>query len=246
MSSLDVSDHDVRTMLRIAQTPWEDDGGEALPWGLLRSLADLIRCDQLWVSGQDTPHWSCFADQDLPGSDLGAAEASLYEAFRALYWVSTCSYPDRSGDIASVTMISDFHSDRQFHGTPMYRDYDRHLGVEHEIMLCLPAGGAGRTLRLLFIRGSRPDFTERDRSLLTLLRPHLHAAYLATTRRHAGCVALTGRQQEILHLVAAGCSNRRIARELDLSEATVRKHLENIFARLGVTNRTAAAAYADA
>lgn len=245
MSSLDVSDHDVRTMLRIAETPWADDGGQALPWGLLRSLTDLVRCDQLWVSGQDTPRWSSFADQDLPEVDLGAAEAGLYEAFRTHYWGSTCSYPDRSGDIASVTMISDFCSDRQFHDTPMYLDYNRLLGVEHEIMLCLPAGGPGRTLRLLFIRGPGPDFTERDRSLLGLLRPHLHAAYLTTTRRHAGCVELTGRQQEILRLVAAGCSNRQIGRELGLSEATVRKHLENIFARLGVTNRTAAAAYAE-
>ncbi len=209
MSSLEVSDHDVRTMLRIAETPFEDDGGEALPWELLRSLTDLIHCDQLWVSGQDTPRWSSFADQELPGSDLGAAEDGLSEAFRTHYWASTCSYPDRSGDIASVTMISDFCSDRQFHDTPMYRDYDRHLGVEHEIMLCLPAGGAGRTLRLLFIRGSGPDFTERDRSLLTLIRPHLHAAHLTTTRQHAGCAALTGRQQEILHLVAADAATGR-------------------------------------
>jgi hypothetical protein len=38
-------------------------------------------------------------------------------------------------------------------------------------MLCLP-GGPGRTMRLILFRGPGPDFSERDRALLTLLRPH--------------------------------------------------------------------------
>jgi DNA-binding NarL/FixJ family response regulator len=45
-------------------------------------------------------------------------------------------------------------------------------------------------------------------------------------------------------LVAAGHDNAAIARQLVLSRATVRKHLENAYARLGVTSRTAAAARA--
>jgi DNA-binding NarL/FixJ family response regulator len=43
-------------------------------------------------------------------------------------------------------------------------------------------------------------------------------------------------------MVAAGCTNVQVARALFLSQATVGKHLENIYARLDVTNRTAAAA----
>jgi hypothetical protein len=40
-------------------------------------------------------------------------------------------------------------------------------------------------MRLFFSRGSGPDFSERDRALLTLLRPHLHQACLdAELRRH--------------------------------------------------------------
>lgn len=54
---------------------------------------------------------------------------------------------------------------------------------------------------------------------------------------------LTGRQVEVLRLVAAGRSNREIARELQLSEKTVARHLSNIFVALGVTSRTGAAAY---
>jgi DNA-binding CsgD family transcriptional regulator len=55
---------------------------------------------------------------------------------------------------------------------------------------------------------------------------------------------LTPRQAEILALVAEGKSNREIAAELVISQKTVARHLENIFAKLGVGSRSAAAAYA--
>jgi DNA-binding NarL/FixJ family response regulator len=53
---------------------------------------------------------------------------------------------------------------------------------------------------------------------------------------------LTPRQWEVLRRVAAGAGNSQIARDLGLSEATVRKHLENVFLRLGVQSRTEAVA----
>lgn len=62
--------------------------------------------------------------------------------------------------------------------------------------------------------------------------------------RRTGAPKLTARQWELLRLVAAGHSNADIARQLFLSENTVRKHLENIYQRLGVSSRTAAVAHA--
>jgi DNA-binding NarL/FixJ family response regulator len=55
---------------------------------------------------------------------------------------------------------------------------------------------------------------------------------------------LTAREAEVLRLVATGRSNRDIAAELVLSEHTVARHLNNIFAKLGVSSRTAATAFA--
>lgn len=55
---------------------------------------------------------------------------------------------------------------------------------------------------------------------------------------------LTPRQVEILALVAEGKSNREIAAELVISQKTVARHLENVFAKLGIASRSAAAAYA--
>ena len=74
--------------------------------------------------------------------------------------------------------------------------------------------------------------------------PHLHAVYQDAQRRQAGVPRLTARQWELLRLVAAGHSNADIARQLFLSENTVRKHLENIYQRLSVSSRTAAVALA--
>jgi DNA-binding NarL/FixJ family response regulator len=55
---------------------------------------------------------------------------------------------------------------------------------------------------------------------------------------------LTERELEVLRLVAAGKSNRAIADQLTLSEHTVRRHLQNAFAKLQVSSRAAATAYA--
>jgi DNA-binding NarL/FixJ family response regulator len=55
---------------------------------------------------------------------------------------------------------------------------------------------------------------------------------------------LTARETEVLRLVAAGKSNREVAANLVISEHTVARHVQNIFAKLGVSSRTAATAYA--
>jgi DNA-binding CsgD family transcriptional regulator len=60
----------------------------------------------------------------------------------------------------------------------------------------------------------------------------------------AAAHGVTPRELEVLRLVAAGMSNREIAAALVISEHTVARHLQNIFAKLGVSSRTAASAYA--
>jgi len=55
---------------------------------------------------------------------------------------------------------------------------------------------------------------------------------------------LTGREIEVLRLVAAGKSNRAIADELGISEKTIARHVSNIFTKLGLSSRAAATAWA--
>jgi len=59
-----------------------------------------------------------------------------------------------------------------------------------------------------------------------------------------GMPDLSGRERQVLALVASGKTNRQIAVELGISEHTVARYLSNIFNKIGVTTRTAAGAFA--
>jgi DNA-binding CsgD family transcriptional regulator len=69
-------------------------------------------------------------------------------------------------------------------------------------------------------------------------------ARLIEERAAATAGPLTGREVEVLRLVAAGKTNRAIATELAISEKTVARHLTNIFTKLDLPSRSAATAYA--
>ena len=56
-------------------------------------------------------------------------------------------------------------------------------------------------------------------------------------------LGLTPRQCEVIRLLMRGNGTRTIAQSIGCSEVTVRKHLENLYRRLGVQTRTAAIAY---
>jgi DNA-binding NarL/FixJ family response regulator len=77
--------------------------------------------------------------------------------------------------------------------------------------------------------GAGPDLTRLDS---------------AAARDARTAYGLTARQLEVLRLLAAGKSNREIAASLVISEHTVARHVQNIFATLRVSSRTAASAFA--
>ena len=76
--------------------------------------------------------------------------------------------------------------------------------------------------------------------------PDVHAvAAMAThTRSDAGTHGLSARELEVLRHVASGKTNKTIAGELFLSEKTIDRHVSNIFAKLCISSRSAATAYA--
>jgi DNA-binding CsgD family transcriptional regulator len=225
---------------------------EGLPPSLLADLMGQIQCDVIAFAGFDSRRqktWFLQAIpqtpflQPFPGGGETAGEHSDPVNWQNYWHCQSCSYPDRTGDLRSIVKIADFYSARQWHSTScgIYRP----MGFEHDLMLTLPAtpgsvSGPGRTMRLFFFRGPGPDFSERDRALLTLLRPHLHQVYMDAEHRRHPVPQLTPRQWDLLRLVAAGHTNHQIARRLGISEGTVRTHMENIYTRLNVSSRTAA------
>lgn len=242
------SDQDLRALAAIVSQDRPDlpDGDGLLPPSLLAELMAQIRCDAISVEHYDTGRQ---VHSWLQGSDAGD-DTGIPEDWAQVFWTHywdclICSHPARTGDLRAVTKTSDFYSARQWHGTGMYTDCIRPQGIEHHLMLALPelpepTAGPGRYVRLVLHRCPGQDFSERDRALLVLLRPHLYQACLDTVRRRHPVPRLTPRQNDLLRLLAAGHTNTQIARQLGISEGTVRTHLENIYDRLGVSSRTAA------
>jgi DNA-binding CsgD family transcriptional regulator len=241
------SDRDLRALAAIVSQDRPDlPDGEGLPPSLLTDLMGQIRCDALSLDSWDSGRQMCWFSQEIPSGDARVEFEGMDEVYWENHWdCLPCSYATRTGDQRSVIKVSDFYSARQWHSTGMYSDYDRPLGLEHGLMVCLPralppTAGPGRYVRLSLSRGPGPDFSERDRAVLTLLGPHLDQAYLDAERRRHPVPRLTARQRDLLRLLAAGHTNTQIARRLSISEGTVRKHLENIYTRLHVSSRTAA------
>jgi DNA-binding CsgD family transcriptional regulator len=241
-----VRERDLRALAGIVSADRPDlPEGEGLPLSLLADLKDQIRCDLVLFLGFDSGRQADWSVQGIPPTYI-SGEDDLDRAYWKHYLASQfCRYPGRTGDLRSIIKIIDFYPTRQWHSTGMYTDFSPLEGVEHCLMLCLPeppprTAGLDRHLRLFFFRGPGPDFSERDRAVLTLLRPHLHQAYLDVERRRRSVPRLTPRQRELLRLVAAGYTNAQFARGLGLSEGTVRTHLENLYRRLNVNSRTAA------
>jgi len=76
------------------------------------------------------------------------------------------------------------------------------------------------------------------------LAPRAAREVLSARAEGASRPELSARESEVLQLVARGLPNKRIARELQISEKTVKAHLTQVFQRIGVTDRTQAALWA--
>ena len=248
MPAMSLSEGDLAAMRDIvhAATACEsarDDVG--LPRRVLDALWHLVRCDEMCVSGQDWKVLGHYLATDVvDGSGPGSYEQSdpvpydgggTEHGFWGTFWTESCSYPERTGDYASITRLSDFKSDREVRRSRGYSENLGPRGYLHETMAVWP-DGPGRTLRVLFFRSPGRDFDERERFILELLRPHLQAAY-----RRSPAADLTPHQRAILRFVADGYTNAQIARRMNLAEGTVRTHLNRIYRRLDVVSRTAAA-----
>ena len=101
------------------------------------------------------------------------------------------------------------------------------------------------------IHRSIRDFDDCDAAKLDALRPHIVTAYRNSPRnsRSAGpsslgglaASALTKRESEVLYWVSMGKTNGEVSEIIGAKPLTVKKHLEHIYDKLGVPNRTAAA-----
>ena len=138
---------------------------------------------------------------------------------------------------------SDLLTQRRLLSSGLFADSGRHSGSDDALHLWFTVPGDDTLRRMVFERYDGGRFEEEDAEALTMLVPHLRRLYAraAERQRDDGWAArLTGREREVLALVAQGRTNREVARVLWLSPHTVRTHMEHIFEKLEVTTRAAA------
>ncbi len=126
------------------------------------------------------------------------------------------------------------------------------LDLTEEIMQCIEAGAVGYVLK-------EASFDHLEKTIRSVFRgesfcsPQLTAslftriAELASERKPKipdGSVKLTGRESEIINLIAEGLSNKEIAKRLFIETQTVKNHIHNILDKLQLYNRLEAVEYA--
>ena len=176
------------------------------------------------------------SDIEMVGSAADGAEAVAIVAELAPDVVlMDLSMPVMDGTEATRRITAD-HPDARVVVLTSYAD-DRHIAE------ALDAGAIGYVLK----HAEPEELLGAVRSAAAgdaPLDPKAARVLLDDRRRPDPEARLSERELEVLRLVATGLANKLIARRLGITERTVKAHLTNVYARIGVTDRTQAALWA--
>ena len=237
---------DVRALLGVFDRcrPAADD--DIFYADVLLGLRELIPCDDITFQLMDVSEQRLrllfVTDEGVQREESVGMKDEFTQLFWQEFWEDDgCAGPLTTGDYSSLLHHAEISRTPTYANSPLGSAFAA-LGVKDEVLVPMtPLGGTDR--RLLLVRNDgHPDFSEREKAMLALARPHVAELHARRDRELRGEPNLTPRQWEVLRQVAEGASNTQIARGLGVSEATVRKHLENVFLRLGVQSRTEAVA----
>ena len=227
-----VSEADCAKLLDVVHAAADVAGDVPFPQSVLEALQRLVPCDV--VAYHERPSGS--AKRIVWTGEPRGPVTPTVRAGQRRY-----AHQDPLKPGPGARKYSDFFSAREFRRLGLYWEVARPLGVEDMFRVWLEPDGKGEA-RLEFDRPRR-TFGERDRHVLDLLLPHLRQLRRnAEARRRPAGAELTPREREIVELVREGKRNSEIGALLWISPETVRKHLENVYAKLGVHTRTAAVA----
>jgi DNA-binding CsgD family transcriptional regulator len=249
-----LSDGDIQGVLDFLYEAGEVDGPELFIEPVLMAFRRLIPSDRGAAcnvfSGLDPNSQSerrtvlDFADVNADWCvDLPVYWNDEFDAACRMYVEKEEAIPPQPRFMFRPARVSDVLTYREQRARALWWHVERHVGAEG-VSLWLPAPDEGVLRRINVGAEKRGGIRDRDVRVLELLTPHLVQLYRQAAVRRAAMTrddGLTPREYEIMSHVGSGKTNKEIAQILWVSPNTVRKHLENVFEKLGVSNRTAAA-----
>lgn len=249
MSDRSLTPRDLGTLRDILELtrPRHPQTSQERTFQLLTHLESLVGCNAASLQEMDCVQQVrlyCQASEDgrrwieTPEERAATRQSPLIALFWRCWWRSTCSLPERTGGTVVVSDRSVL-TQREMRNDPLYVEL---LHYVDEILVGYPTGH-GRSARLILRRDEGSPFGPRELMIMELLLPHLQELVVGTLPPAQPLTdRLTHRQVDILRHVALGLTNREVGHDLGISEATVRKHLENSYQKLGVLSRTGAVA----
>jgi DNA-binding CsgD family transcriptional regulator len=214
MTHLDLSAREVTAVRRVLSA--DDPDFERRMRSLLLALLRLIPCDRLGFAiidrGGFLEYGVGLPDHAVDRIGAGAGDSALRAGVEQLV-----GRP--SSDLERAGLAA--------------------LGIRDRLRICVGLD-YGRVALIFFDRRTR-CFEPRHVEIVSMLQPAL-ARLVKPPGGPRMLAALSSAERQVLDLVARGSTNQDVADQLSVSEATVRKHLEHAYRKLGVSNRTAAAA----
>jgi DNA-binding CsgD family transcriptional regulator len=169
----------------------EVTGPEPFPTELLDRLRGLVPCDFLGYNEFDIVEQRVLFREGC-ASARAAQEPDTVDddvLWRACHRSPISSYHAQTGEFNAVK-LSDFLSRRELHRNEYYVTMMRDWGLEHELVVGLPA--TLQHTKVFVLASQDRDFDERDRAVLDALRPHLSALYSAAAARRVATAITAG------------------------------------------------------
>jgi DNA-binding CsgD family transcriptional regulator len=233
----------------VLETAALDPGDVPFPVPFLSALRRLVPCDSVTYSELDRVRELQLGYLEEPAWDGPEPDVTYWDI---RHEHPTCHLDETTGDFRA-RRVSQYLSMRALRGTRIYAEWFRPQGMDDQLTVGLDAP-LSHTKVFLFTHGPGRAFGDRDCVVLEALRPYLASRYALweATRRPVQAEfaaalpdSLTTRERQVVDLVALGLTNAEVAERLWISPGTVRRHLENVYAKLGVRTRTAAARAVD-
>ena len=233
---------DVKRLLEVVAAIEYDEANDALNPEPLVLLADMLEASTVGYLAFDGSEHAASVDVCAERQPYIGRCDEIEQVLFANPW------PFKRAPGPGVRLLEDVTTRSAFHRTALFNEVIRVVHDEPMAEIYLSRAGHSRYRKILFCRvdDARCEFGEHERRILELLAPHFARPIFAAEarrRRQAG-FGLTRRELDVLRCVGAGSSNGDVAAELWISPLTVRTHLENIFAKLGVHTRADAIALA--